>query len=52
MVVAVIALCYDAISYPETGMVSIFPSVEKIKRATSWKPKVSFREGIESIMLN
>lgn len=42
-------LNYGAISYPETGMVSIFPSVEKIKRETSWKPKVSFREGISHI---
>lgn len=42
-------LNYGTISYPETGMVSIFPSVEKIKREISWQPKVSFREGIERI---
>lgn len=43
-------LNYGAIPYPETGMVSIYPSVDKLKRDVSWKPKVSFREGISHIL--
>lgn len=39
-------LRYGAIPYPPNGMVSISPSVEKIKSETGWQPKVTFREGI------
>ena len=34
---------------PETGMVSINPSVEKLKK-TGWKPQVSFEDGIQRII--
>lgn len=42
-------LHYGAIPYPETGMVSINPSVEKLKK-TGWKPQVSFEDGIQRII--
>lgn len=43
-------LNYGEIPYPETGMVSIFPSIEKIMREISWHPTVSFSEGINRII--
>lgn len=45
-------LIYGAIPYPETGMVSFFPSIEKIKKEVSWKPQVSFRVGIERMIIH
>ena len=35
---------YGAVPYPETGMVSIVPSINKIKKEISWEPRVSFEE--------
>ncbi len=43
-------LLYGAIPYPPTGMVSIWPDVSKLKRELRWEPKVSFEEGIQSIL--
>lgn len=43
-------LLYGAVPYPETGMVSIWPDVSKLKRELHWEPKVSFEEGIRSIL--
>ncbi|WP_461811340.1 NAD-dependent epimerase/dehydratase family protein [Faecalimonas sp.] len=41
---------YGVVPYPETGMVSIVPSIDRIKKEISWKPCVSFEEGIKSII--
>ena len=43
-------LLYGAVPYPPTGMVSIWPDVSKLKRELHWEPKVSFEEGIQSIL--
>lgn len=43
-------LRFGAIPYPATGAVNILSSIEKIKRATTWKPSVTFREGINRII--
>lgn len=43
---------YGAVPYPETGMVSIVPSINKIKKEISWEPRVSFEEGIRAIIAN
>lgn len=43
-------LLYGAVPYPETGMVSIWPDVSKLKRELGWAPEVSFEEGIQSII--
>ncbi|MDR2975900.1 MAG: NAD(P)-dependent oxidoreductase [Streptococcaceae bacterium] len=43
-------LNYGAISYPPTGMVSIWPNVEKLKTLLNWLPQVSFEEGIMKII--
>lgn len=43
------SLLYGAIPYPETGMVSIHPSVDRL-RATGWAPKVRFADGIDKII--
>lgn len=42
-------LQYGVLPYPETGMVSIRPSVDKLK-AMGWQPEVSFEEGINRIL--
>jgi len=44
-------LNYGAVSYPETGMVSIQPSVDKLINETNWKPATSFEEGIKEIII-
>ncbi len=43
-------LLYGAVPYPPTGMVSIWPDVSRLKRELHWAPKVSFEEGIQSIL--
>lgn len=42
-------LQYGIVPYPTTGMVSINPSVEKLK-SLGWKPLVTFEEGICEII--
>lgn len=42
-------LFYGKVPYPVTGVVSIQPSIQKIKNETGWYPKVSFEEGINRI---
>ena len=42
-------LCFGAIPYPETGMVSIQPDISKLMAATKWNAEVSFAEGIKRI---
>jgi nucleoside-diphosphate-sugar epimerase len=39
-------LHYGSIPYPETGMVSICPSIEKIRRELDWRANTSFCDGI------
>lgn len=41
---------YGAVPYPSTGMVSIVPSINKIKKEISWKPMSSFEDGIRAIL--
>lgn len=43
-------LLYGAIPYPATGMVSICPDVHKTMQELSWRPQISFRQGIISIL--
>lgn len=43
-------LLFGEIPYPDTGMVSLWPDITKIKRELCWEPKISFREGIQSIV--
>ena len=40
-------LRYGVVPYPDTGMVSIRPNVEKLKQTINWSPKISFPKGIE-----
>lgn len=42
-------LQYGSVPYPSSGMVSINPSVVKLKRL-GWYPKVTFEEGIRTIL--
>lgn len=43
-------LCYGAVDYPETGVVSIMPSVRKIQETVGWKPEVDFAVGMTRIV--
>lgn len=43
-------LLWGAIPYSETGMVSLWPDVSKLKRVIKWKPQIAFSEGIQSIL--
>ena len=43
-------LLYGAVPYPATGMVSICPDITKLRNETGWSPKISFREGIKTII--
>lgn len=42
-------LQFGAIPYPETGMVSIWPDISRL-RGLGWEPQVSFAEGIRAIL--
>lgn len=43
---------YGAIPYPETGMVSVQPNINKLKEALDWVPEYSFEKGIEEVILS
>jgi UDP-glucose 4-epimerase len=43
-------LRFGAVPYPKTGMVSIEPVVDKLKRETGWFAKTMFRDGIQNIL--
>jgi len=43
-------LNYGAIPYPSTGIVTINPSIDKIKSETNWKTEVTFIDGIKEII--
>ncbi len=42
-------LLFGAVPYPDTGMVSIWPDIDKLQKI-GWKAKVSFEEGIQKIV--
>ena len=41
---------FGAIPYPSTGMVNTNPSIEKLCKEISWKPQISFEEGIMRVI--
>lgn len=43
-------LNYGAVPYPESGMVSIYPSIKKLQCELGWKACTSFSQGINSIV--
>lgn len=43
-------LRFGAVPYPQTGMVSLWPDVSKLKNTLGWEPKISFEDGIRSIL--
>lgn len=43
-------LQFGKVPYPETGMVSLWPDISKLKRELDWKPRVAFAEGIRTII--
>lgn len=43
-------LHFGAVPYPDTGMVSMHPCADRLKRETGWKPQVTFQEGIQRIL--
>lgn len=43
-------LKYGAIPYPDSGMVSIQPSIEKICKETLWNAETKFRDGLKAII--
>ena len=43
-------LLWGAIPYPETGMVSLWPDVSRLKGVLKWEPRMAFSEGVQSIL--
>lgn len=43
-------LQFGAVPYPKTGMVSIWPDVSKLMNELDWQPRVSFKQGIQTIL--
>lgn len=43
-------LLFGAIPYSETGMVSLWPDISKLKRELDWTPNITFAEGIRLIL--
>ncbi|MCI9250139.1 MAG: NAD(P)-dependent oxidoreductase [Dorea sp.] len=43
-------LHFGAVPYPETGMVSIWPDISKMRNELGWKPQVSFKTGVSRIL--
>ncbi|MCF2617858.1 NAD(P)-dependent oxidoreductase [Oscillibacter valericigenes] len=43
-------LLFGAVPYPETGMVSLWPDVSKLKRELNWAPRITFAEGIRAMI--
>lgn len=41
---------YGSVPYPESGMVTMHPSAEKLRRETGWKPEVTFAQGVREIV--
>lgn len=45
-------IMYGAIPYPSTGMVSVQPNIDKMKKETQWEPVILFEDGIKEIIKN
>lgn len=43
-------LCFGAIPYPQTGMVSLWPDVSKLIYTLDWRPQTTFSEGIGMVL--
>lgn len=43
-------LQFGVVPYPKTGMVSIWPDVSKLINELDWQPRVSFKQGIQTIL--
>lgn len=43
-------LQFGAIPYPETGMVSLWPDITKLKTELQWTPKICFADGIRAVL--
>lgn len=43
-------LQFGSILYPETGMVSVYPDISKLREQTGWRAKTTFEEGIRKII--
>lgn len=43
-------LQFGAIPYPDTGMVSLWPDISKLKKELDWSPQVRFAEGIQTVL--
>lgn len=43
-------LQFGAIPYPDTGMVSLWPDISKLKKELDWSPQVRFAEGIQIVL--
>lgn len=44
------AINYGAVPYPKSGMVGIDPDNRKLKKETSWSPKIDFEHGIKAMV--
>ena len=45
-------LRFGAVPYPQTGMVSLWPDVSKLKNTLKWEPQIKFADGIKEIMIS
>lgn len=43
-------LRFGSVPYPETGMVSIWPDISKLRRELGWSAQVTFAEGIRTVL--
>lgn len=43
-------LLFGDIPYPETGMVSLWPDITKLRQELDWQPTITFAEGVHRIM--
>ena len=43
-------LRFGSIPYPETGMVSIWPDISKLRREIGWSAQVTFAEGVGRVL--
>jgi nucleoside-diphosphate-sugar epimerase len=43
-------IIYGAVPYPKTGMVSVQPIIEKLKKETGWEPITRFEDGVKEVI--
>lgn len=43
-------LQFGAVPYPETGAVSLWPNVRKLRHTLNWTPRVPFEDGVRNIL--